>query len=238
MAKKRREACGLSTQEIIERFVIRARRVEAHSLVKSGDVERYADPKITVSVSETGDINIQHHACADEEAVESLAGRLRPFIVTSESIYLANVLKAIRSLVPAESFSEDEATAFDFVGNWFRHRYKDKDNKRYDVQLIDEEGAPRTDLLSDALLADSWIYTDTVHADPMGDKAEAQKLGYSERYRTGASFFCEFALIIVSLLNIVCALAKRGLLQVPESVWSEQITYVDAEKADKEKPPV
>lgn len=84
MAKKKSKANGLSTQGIIERFVIRARRVEAHSLVKSGDIERYADPKMTVSVSEAGDVNIQHHACVDEEAVESLAGRLRPFIVKSE----------------------------------------------------------------------------------------------------------------------------------------------------------
>lgn len=142
MAKKKSKANGLSTQGIIERFVIRARRVEAHSLVKSGDVERYADPKMTVSVSETGDVNIQHHACADEEAVESLAGRLRPFIVKSEPIYLPKVLDAISSSAPVESFAEDEATAFDSVGNWFRRRYENGDSKRYGVQLIDEEGAP------------------------------------------------------------------------------------------------
>lgn len=39
----------------------------------------------------------------------------------------------------------------------------------------------------------------------------------------------------MSLLNIVRALAKKGLLQVPEAMWSEPVTYADAEKADKEK---
>lgn len=75
---------GLSSEETLERFVIRARRVENNSLVKSGDVGRYAIPKMTYNVTESGDASIHHHVCTDEEAVESLASRLRPFIVKSE----------------------------------------------------------------------------------------------------------------------------------------------------------
>lgn len=235
MAKKRSKASVLSSQEIIERFVTRARRVEAHSLVKSGDIEHYAEPKMTLSISEAGEVKIQHHVCTDEEAIESLATRLRPFIVKSEPIYLSKVLDAISSSVPVESFAEDETKAFDSVRNWFRHRYEKEDSKRYGVQLIDEGGVSRTGLLSDALLAASWIYTDTVHADPRGDKAEAQELGYSERYRAGSSFFCEFALIVVSLLNIVRALTGRGLLQVSETIWNRPVTYEETEKANREQ---
>lgn len=209
--------------------------MEAHSLVKSGEVERYADPEMMLSISRTGDVKIQYHVCADEEAIESLAGRLRPFIVKSEPIYLSKVFNAIDLSVSIESFSEDEARAFDSAKTWFRHRCEDKDSKRYGVQLIDKEDAPQTDLLSDVLLAESWIYTDTVHADPKGDKAEGQKLSYFDRYKAGSSFFCEFARIVMSLLNIIRSLEKRGLLQISGAIWNKPVIYTDAEKADEEK---
>ena len=66
-SEKKNEINSFSPQDIIEPFIIWTRRVEAHSLVKNGDTERYVDPKITVGVSETGDVNIQYYVCADEE---------------------------------------------------------------------------------------------------------------------------------------------------------------------------
>lgn len=235
MAKNTNMAKGISSQETIERFVIRARRVEMHSLVKSGDIERYADPKMTFSVSEAGNVSIQHHACTEEEAMESLAGRLRPLIVQSEPIYLSKVLDAILKQVPIGSFTESEAKAFETTKSWFVHRYEKKDSERYGIQLVGQEGDFLTDLLSDALLAESWVYTDTVHADPKGDKAEARKLGYSDRYRAGSSFFCEFACVVISLLNVVRTLSERGLLQLPDSIWNEAVTYAEAEESDREQ---
>lgn len=204
--------------------------MEAHSLVKSRDIECYADPKMTFSVSEAGNTSIQHHVCTDEEAVESLVGRLRPFIVQSESIYLSKVLDAIAAQVPIATFTESEAKTFETTKSWFVHRYENKDSECYGIQLVGKEGGSLTDLFSDALLAESWVYTDTVHADPRGDKAEVQNLGYAERYRAGSSFFCEFACVVISLLNVVRALSKRGLLQVPDSIWNEAVTYAEAEK--------
>ena len=47
--KKAREI--IAPQEVIERFVIRARRVKAHSLVQDGSVEKYAKTQMTVSFS-------------------------------------------------------------------------------------------------------------------------------------------------------------------------------------------
>ncbi|WP_406716833.1 hypothetical protein QEV01_06320 [Trueperella pyogenes] len=226
---------GLSSEETLERFVIRARRVENNSLVKSGDVERYATPKMTYSVTESGDASIQHHVCADEEAVESLATRLRPFIVKSEPIYLPKILEAIYAQVPSESLSEDETGALKTAESWFSHRYEKKDSERYGIQLMGKDGEPLTELLSDALLADAWIYTDAVHADPKGKKAEARKLSYSDRYRAASSYSCEFASVIVSLLNLVRALSKRNLLQVPDSAWSEPVSYAEADKRDQEQ---
>ena len=109
MAKTTNKTSSLTSEEILGRFVVRARRVEDHSLVKSGDIERYATPRMTFSVTETGSASIQHHVCTDEEAIESLATRLRPFIVRSEPIYLPKILDAICAQAPGEALSENEA---------------------------------------------------------------------------------------------------------------------------------
>ncbi|NLH91846.1 MAG: hypothetical protein GX481_05240 [Atopobium sp.] len=235
MAKTTNKTSGLSSEEILGRFVVRARRVEDHSLVKSGDIERYATPKMTFSVNEAGNASIQHHVCADEESIESLATRLRPFIVKSEPIYLPKILDAICAQAPSESLSENEDEILKTTKSWFSHRYEEKDSERYGVQLIGKDGEPLTDLLSDALLAEAWIYTDAVHADPKGEKAEAQKLSYSDRYRAASSYSCEFASVIVNLLNLVRSLSERSLLKVPDSSWSEPVSYAEAEKNDQEQ---
>lgn len=235
MAKTTNKTSGLSSEEILGRFVVRARRVEDHSLVKSGDIERYATPKMTFSVNEAGNASIQHHVCADEESIESLATRLRPFIVKSEPIYLPKILDAICAQAPSESLSENEDEILKTTKSWFSHRYEEKDSERYGVQLIGKDGEPLTDLLSDALLAEAWIYTDAVHADPKGEKAEAQELSYSDRYRAASSYSCEFASVIVNLLNLVRSLSERSLLKVPDSSWSEPVSYAEAEKNDQEQ---
>lgn len=225
----------LSSQEMIERFVMRARRVEAHSLVQSGDAKRYSTPTETITISEAGEVGIRYNVPSDEEAIEALAGRLRPFIVKSEPIYLSNIFKAIGLCVPAESLTEGEKKCLGSAKEWFEHRYEKKDSKTYAVQVLDKEGNPQTGYLSDALLAESWVYADVVHADPREEKAEGLKTGYLERYKAASSYFCEFALVIIDLLNLVEELAGENLLQLSDDVWEKPVTYAGAIETESEK---
>lgn len=228
MSKKKSES--LTPQQTLERFVIRARRVKAHSLVRSGEVKKYAKPSGTITMSATGEISIKDHVITDEEALESLTARLRPFIVKSEPIHLPEVFEAINSCVTDDALTEDMRKALESAKSWFNHRYEEKDSRAYAIQMLDKGGNSLTDYLSDALLADSWVYTDVVHADPQGDKAEGLKAGYLSRYEAGSSFFCEFALVIVGLLNILKDLDNKGVLQLDRRVWEEPVTYEEAEK--------
>lgn len=235
LSKNTNKTSAFSDEEILGRFVVRARRVENNSLVKSGAIKCYATPKMTLSVNEAGGVSIRNHVCADEESIESLATRLRPFIVKSESIYLPKVFDAISAQTSSESLSENEAEILKATKRWFSHRYEEKNSERYGIQLVGKDGESLTGLLSDALLAEAWIYTDTVHADPEGEKAEAQKLSYSNRYRAASSYWCEFAIAIVNLLSLVRSLSERGLLKVPDSSWSEPVSYAEAEKYEQEQ---
>lgn len=226
---------GLTNEEILGRFLVRARRVEDHTLVKSGEIKHYRIPTMVLSATETGEMSVQYHVCPDEESLESLAARLRPFIVKSEPIYMQKVFDAICTQVSDDSLLENEVKALRVARDWFSHRYKEKGSKCYEIQLIGEDGQPLTRPLSDALLAEAWIYTDVVHADPKGEKAETCKLSYLDRYRAASPYFCEFASVIVKLLNLVRSLSERNLLQLPDAAWSEAVSYAEAEKNNRDQ---
>jgi hypothetical protein len=236
---KKKERDAVAPQEVLERFVIRARRVKAHSLVQDGSVEKYAKTQMTVSFSmTTGATTIKDVVVPDEEVFESLATRLRPFIVKSEPIYLPNVFRAIRSLVPVDALGEkDEDLEKTFVSaeQHFEHRFREQDVETYAVQLLDREGNPESGYVSDAVMAGSWLYTDTVHADPRGEKAEGRKFGYRARYVAASPFFCELAILVVRMLNIVRALVEKGDLTISDTVWSEPVTYAEAEETAGER---
>lgn len=236
---KKKERDAVTPQEVLERFVIRARRVKAHSLVQDGSVEKYAKTQMTISFSmTTGAMTIKNVVVPNEEVFESLATRLRPFIVKSEPIYLPKVFRAIRSLVPVDALGEkdkDLEKALVSAEQRFEHRFREQDVETYAVQLFDGEGNPESGYVSDAVMAGSWLYTDTVHADPHGEKAEGKKFGYRARYAAASPFFCELAILVLGMLDIVKALVEKGDLTISDTVWSEPVTYAEAEEAAGER---
>lgn len=235
MTKKKKKRASLTPQQVIDRFVWRARRVEAHSLVKNGDAERHARRRETYDMTSEGVTLASYNVPDDEEAVESLAGRLRPFIVQSEPIYLTKVFAALASLVSAESFSKEEKACLASIESWFDDHSVNKDKYMYTIQVLDKDGKPQTQRISDAVLAESWLYTDYVHADPRDEKAEGLKVDYIVRYRAASPYFCEFALQVVSLLNLIRGLAERRLVSVSEYALRSPVTYEAALAVARER---
>ncbi|MEV6603551.1 hypothetical protein [Kutzneria sp. NPDC051319] len=78
---------SLPPADTVARFVLRARRIGAHSLLR--DPEALARP-------------------ADEEVFESLAARVRPLTSKQESTFYPKVLSAIRRLLDAASTSTEQ----------------------------------------------------------------------------------------------------------------------------------
>lgn len=110
----------------------------------------------------------------------------------------------------------------------FEHRFREQDVETYAVRLFDGEGNPESGYVSDAVMAGSWLHTDTVHADPHDEKAEGKKFGYRARYAAASPLFCELAILVLGMLNIVKALVEKGDLTISDTVWSEPVTYAEA----------
>lgn len=225
MGRKATKTKGVSAQEIVERFILRARRVELHSLVKSGEINRLANPVFNVTISTNDSITIQHPVCKNEESLESLASRLRPFILKTESIYLKKVLEAILCLVPLEKLAENESENFNAIRMWFETRCVNKNSGRYGIQVFSAENEPITDMLWENLIGESYLYIDAIHSDPKGKKQEALRLDFYTRYEAASSFFSEMACIIINLLNLVRRFNDKGVLDIPAEIFNIEVAF-------------
>src|SRR4051794_14815961 len=73
---------GINDEEIVARFVLRARRVEAHSLVQDREAfAELAEEKGTIRLTVDGSGTMTRSLPADEEVFESLAARVRPLVL-------------------------------------------------------------------------------------------------------------------------------------------------------------
>jgi hypothetical protein len=96
---------ALDPRDRVQRFVLRARKMMAHSLVRENLnlLNEFASGtlKATIEVNKkTGESNATlNMELPPEEAFESFAARLRPFTSGKESVYWAAVLDALEKLL-------------------------------------------------------------------------------------------------------------------------------------------
>ena len=209
--------------ESIAKFIIRARRISLHSMVVSGEIKKLSTPSLVIAFSETGHLTIQWNKPSDEERFESLAARLRPFTLKSEPVYLESVLSTILELSPTMP-NERQATELARHKEWFLHRFVNKDSNAYGIQLLNSDGTPRTNLLSDSLLAESWLYSDLVHFSPNAEREEGLNLRYDERYKSASYLYSELAAHVIEILDLVRELFHPFGNSIISSAWTEQVT--------------
>lgn len=210
-----------SLRETLELFTYRARRVESHSLLQDRDqlvrwaqgtfrVERHAD----VGDTPGGWWIIQE--LPDEEPLESLASRCRPFVLQKEKVHYRKVLDAL------DHFTRDDEELRESVanqrGHWARLDRKVQEPLGYMTNVV-PLGEPFGALLNDRELAYQWLYGDLVHADDVRNTATL-----TVRYQAGAFLVSHIALRTGILLNISRLARKRGLLELPEDVDTIEVS--------------
>lgn len=209
-------------RDILRRFVIRARRVEAHSLVQNHSVEKYVKPSMTISYREGQTTRIKY-IMPDQEIFESLAARTRPCILESEPVYLDKVFRSIDMLLTGKQLTGQAKQCLDFCRKKFRDLHDKNSGESYSIQMYDKDNVPNGRPLSDLLIGEAWLYSDLVHADPKGDKAKAAKLSYRDRYYAGTSFFSMLTIVIINMLKLITAINEQFQLNIDDKAWKEQV---------------
>lgn len=128
-------------KDILRRFVVRARRVEAHSLVQNHSIQNYVNPSMTICYKEGQPVKIKY-VMPDQEVFESLAARARPCILKSEPVYLENVFHSLDILLDGRQLPEQAKLCFEFCRNKFYDLQDKSRGESYWIQVYDSNNVP------------------------------------------------------------------------------------------------
>lgn len=225
----------MDDDETLRRFVLRARRVQAHSMVQDwDDLLRHARGSFDGRLELSGQMTITRRLPPDEEVFESLASRVRPLTVRSEPVFYVKVFDAIERVIGNADVNE----AFwprirGLRGAWEASEIQGTQVQGYAMQSARLDGTESTNTVSDTQLAAAWLYADLVHADAQGPKQEALAFSLRERYAAAVRVFSHMAVLTVATLQLVEALKETGALVVDGSAWEDDVAVGTSELVDE-----
>ena len=213
----------MDAERTLQKFALRARRIAAHSL--AADRERLtetANLKMAVQIRLDDRVELRREL-PDEETFESLAARLRPVLINSESVHYQKVLTALETTLEQPAQDTDDLAAIRTEVQrlrvaWSRHDESKPTLHRYAVQRAKVDGTESTPQVSDSQLALAWLYGDLVHVDVKGEKFDGTLLPIKERYAAAVSYFSGVALLCAWTFDVITDLAHRGLLKLGSDV--------------------
>jgi hypothetical protein len=198
----------------LSRFVARARRIEKHSIY--GDMRsamQYSNSPVEIILnSPAGELDVVR-VVPPEELLESLAARVRPLLLTKETVHLEAVFKSVRFFARKQQH-EKILDHLAVIHDGHRNRLRGAGGE-YVIQQLhvgDEVWAEMTN----QELAESWLYGDVVHADEE-QIDRASSFGINERYAAAVSTYVHVGFTAIALLNMT-----RELKKLDESVCSTE----------------
>jgi hypothetical protein len=204
----------------LSKFVLRARRIEAHSLNRDKDaLAALAHMVISMHRHTDGTAELVH-VLPPEELVESAAARVRPVLLDGDPVYWGKTLAALGYFV------QDDADLTAIVKvlrrDWRKLMPRDGSMRGYSLIVAGSGLSEDSQTLPDSIMAASWFYGDVVHADPER-QAEAVHAGISERYRAAAVMVAGAVMLTVATLNLVRQARDRGLVDLPDDVLTAEV---------------
>lgn len=207
-------------------FVVRARRVEEHTLARQKDfVLDVSEGELTATFTE-GETEVvwRWKVPENEELLESATARVRPLVLQGEDINGLTASKALSTLLKAKGVLEAHPLTehIDAV----REGWKELQQKyrsplsAFVVQVSNGETHLQTNYEE---LAWAWVYGDVVHA--FHDRREATSaFGVRDRYLSGSILTCKIIVQTISTMNLIRELRRRGDLELPDEPFDEQVT--------------
>lgn len=222
----------------IDRFVLRARRVEAHSLAADRTkLKELGQFTITGNIALDGAMVVRR-ALPNEELFESLAARVRPLLLKRESIHYNKLLDAIEERVGGADLPADKETTVRerlaaLRREWSRFDTDTANVLGFAVQSSSLDGADATPQVSDTQLAAAWLYGDVVHVDLQGKKSEGQLLPVKERFSAAVMYFSLVADLTLTTLNAVRRLHEMGVIELASQVLDDEVVVGTDELVDE-----
>ena len=209
-------------EDVLKAFVLRARRVGAHSLAEDRkSLGRLQNPQYNVTVNRVTGSSTIRREFPPEEQVESAAARVRPLLLEGEDAHYAKALNALMFFAREDGA---DATVFKLLKG-LRQEWVDTASEKahrltYEVRLKQGEGPEQA--IDDRRLAFAWIYGDVVHADP--DRREAAHFfGVEERFHAAVPLIAQLMVLTIRTLHTIEWLHGCRLLPFLHDAFAEDV---------------
>lgn len=211
-------------QRNLDAFVVRARRVAAHSLAQDREeLKRLADDTAEIGVDPTTGVGVAlRRTYPPEEVVESAAARVRPIILEGEDCYYRKALSALGLML------KDRDPRYGRNIKAIREQW----DSRVRPDSVDTDSAPTVHVANDATgesgtansvkLGLAWIYGDVVHHD-RDRRDESHIFGLRERFSAAVPLIAATMLQTITLLDDIRALHEAQQIDVAESALTERV---------------
>lgn len=212
---------ALSHADRVQRFVLRARRVLAHSLVRDNlDLLNKAARgtfHVDVEVNQkTGESTHRfRRELPPEEAFESLAARIRPFLMRKEAVYWAVVLDSVEQLLSGDTLAE--VVDMQSLREYWAVVVEGSQVAAQAYYVMTDSGK-----LSDIQLADLWLNSDSLHTQPI-KSGVGNDLDITERYHAAASVYARIGACVEYTFHWIEYLVSLGLLDLDRSAFAEKV---------------
>jgi hypothetical protein len=205
---------------VIEGFLLRTRRVMAHSLIReqAALMTKLHKGEVTIWVEVNTKTGEESHRLRTEyppeEALESLASRVRPLILNGEPIFYEKALNALEELV-GTSILNDEIDL-----DWWHRSWR---------AAVDANLAPQaywvatpSGTTTDRKLMYAWLYGDVVHAQSPRS-AVIRDLSIDQRYFAAAPGIARICNRVIYTHIMLMGLIDKGLLKVDPEVLRKAV---------------
>lgn len=211
---------ALDDRDRVQRFILRARKVTEHSLV------REHLPLLNKLLTGRFDLRVQQNLktgeathtlvleLPPEELFESFAARLRPFTSGSEPVYWFSVLNSLEKLLSKETRAE----LVDLQS--LREEWKkivEGTGTAQAYYVMTESGH-----VTDFKMAKEWLNSDALHTQ-LAQTAVAREMGLNDRYYAAACVFSRLGYWVEYTLSFIAYLHGAGLLELDASAFTEPV---------------
>ena len=202
-------------RERLDRFVVRLRIIEAHSL--AADRQRLATFcehrwEFVLREGPDASMTIKPIPLLPTEQVESAIARIRPLLVEGDGISYKQVLGALGEGIPGAARQELALRRAEF-------ETFDPEAKSGKPKKAHEPGAPVTN----SRIGSSWLYGDLVHADPTRQSYTAgstPEFVFVEAQR----MTCGLMLAALHTLDFFRMLHEQGLIYISDESFTRRVT--------------
>lgn len=205
--------------------VRRLRRVAEHPLAKQ-DGGKFLKQLYTVEtkaeVRSDGTATLRN-PLPDEVQFESLATRVRVFMLSGDRLYFGKLFDALdRMTVGDERAQEVNQNVRD---GWSTATDRTSRTRAYRIIQQDMASGSQAEQAHDVDLAFAWLYQDVAH----GDEPSTGGIGIMHRYQAAVGVFSHVAVMALHTLVYIKQLIEAGVIQLPEAAFKDQVIVTDTE---------